>query len=89
MLPKIPTINFVIKHQSKPFNEEFESFNDLLDFVIFDLPEVGDSMALEWFNSELSKNFKNDRQMLRDFAGDHLEDFLGENGYTLSRIVKG
>ena len=92
MLPTIPTINFVI---SKPqpdsfiyFQEEFESFSDLLDFVLNDLTEVADSIKREFYCDDVVKQDDYD-QLLRDFAGDHLEQFLGENGYKLSNVVKG
>ncbi len=92
MLPTIPTVNFVI---SKPqpdsfihFSEEFETFSELLDYVIHDLSEVGSSMRQEYCQG-VAPNLMDDEQMFRDYAGDNLEQFLGENGYKLSKVVKG
>lgn len=92
MLPTIPTINFVIsKKTTDPsvfFYEEFESFKEMLQFVMFDMPEVSDSIVKEW-NYQSDKATVDDYRMLKDYAGDHLEQFLGECGYTLTRVVKG
>lgn len=92
MLPTIPTVNFVIsKHQPDSFiyfHEEFESFSDLLDFVLNDLTEVSDSIKREFYCDDVVKQNDYD-QLLRDFAGDHLKQFLGESGYKLSNVVKG
>lgn len=92
MLPTIPTVNFVI---SKPqpdsfihFSEEFETFSQLLDYVIDDMPEVSSSMRQE-YSYGVAPKLRDDEQMFRDYAGDHLEQFLGENGYKLSTVVKG
>jgi hypothetical protein len=88
MLPNIPVINFVLKHQSKPFNEEFETYRELMDYVLSDIPEVSESIIKEWLDNPNTKAHSDD-QMFIDYAGDHIEDFLGENGYILTRIVKG
>jgi hypothetical protein len=89
MLPTIPVVNFVLKHESKPFIEEFESFGDLLDFTILEIPEVYQSMRVEYYNADDFNPSTHSERMFRDYAGDHLEQFLGENGYILSRVVKG
>jgi hypothetical protein len=92
MLPTIPTINYVILKPDPNsfifFREEFESFSELLDYVLEYIPDVSNSMRQEYFCG-VSPRLRDDEQMFRDYAGDHIEQFLGENGYKLSRVVKG
>ena len=84
MLPKIPELVFVLSNGE--FVEEFETHNELINFILHDLPEVSQSIILEWSTSELPLS---KRESLFDYTCKNLKDFIGESDYILTmKVVK-
>ena len=84
MLPTIPTITLVLSNNS--IKEEFQTYSELIEFVLSDIPEVSCSIRRNWISFDTPKSTKSDEQAFNDYCFDWIEDYLADEGYTVERI---